>query len=58
MASSEATGSETMLFVTRDGAPLTVVTKARLSLTAGQAVWITPDLAQAHYFDAGELRAA
>ncbi|MEO8244014.1 MAG: sn-glycerol-3-phosphate ABC transporter ATP-binding protein UgpC [bacterium] len=50
VASSEATGSETMLFVTRGETHLTVVTKARLDLTAGRAVWITPDLAQAHFF--------
>ena len=58
VASSEATGSETMLFVMRDGVALTVVTKARLDLKAGQAVWITPDLSQAQFFDAAGQRAA
>ena len=55
--SYEATGSETMLFVSRDDRHLTVVTKARLDLAAGQTVWLTPDLSKAHFFTADGRRA-
>lgn len=56
VTSYEATGSETMLFVVKDGMPLTVVTKDRLQLAAGKTVWLRPDAAQAHYFGADGLR--
>ncbi len=52
VTSVEATGSETMLFATTAGQRLTVVTKDRLALTAGAAVWLTPDLARGHVFGA------
>ena len=51
VASYEATGGETFLFVTRDGKRMTVVTKLRLDLAAGRVVWLTPDLTKAHFFD-------
>ena len=52
----EVTGSETMLFVVRDGQPLTVVTKDRLSLQPGKTVWLLPDLTKAHFFAADGMR--
>ena len=57
VVSYEVTGSETMLFVVTDGQPLTVVTKDRLKLDAGQTVWLKPDLARAHFFAADGTRA-
>ena len=52
VASLEATGSETMLFATRDGQRVTVVTKDRLALAPGATVWLTPDLTRSHWFAA------
>jgi len=57
VASYEATGSETMLFVTREGQSLTIVTKDRLSLDIGMTVWIRPDMSRAHFFAADGRRA-
>jgi multiple sugar transport system ATP-binding protein len=57
VASYEATGSETMLFVSKGDQHLTVVTKARLDLAAGRTVWLTPDLSRAHFFAADGQRA-
>ncbi|WDR01337.1 sn-glycerol-3-phosphate ABC transporter ATP-binding protein UgpC [Devosia algicola] len=58
VASYEATGSETMLFVTKADQPLTVVTKDRLHLTAGDTVWLKPDMSKAHYFGGDGIRVA
>jgi multiple sugar transport system ATP-binding protein len=58
VTSFEATGAETMLFVTKEGRPLTVVTKDRLALNPGATVWLRPDLAHAHFFAADGKRAA
>ena len=52
VVSLEATGSETMLFVTKGDLRLTVVTKERLALETGSTVWLTPDLTKAHVFAA------
>ena len=52
VASLEATGSETMLFATREDQRVTVVTKDRLTLTPGATVWLTPDLTRSHLFAA------
>ncbi len=52
VASLEATGSETMLFAMVEGQRLTVVTKERLTLTAGATVWLTPDMTRSHMFAA------
>ena len=57
VVSYEVTGSETMLFVVKDGQPLTVVTKDRLTLAAGNTVWLKPDLNRAHFFAADGSRA-
>jgi len=56
VTSYEATGSETMLFVIKGGQALTVVTKDRLQLAAGKAVWLKPDVAHAQYFGADGTR--
>ena len=48
----EATGSETMLFVEKDGQSITVVTKDRITSPPGTPVWITPNLSAAHLFGA------
>jgi len=56
VTSYEATGSETMLFVTKGATALTVVTKDRLQLATGDTVWLKPDLAQAHFFGADGAR--
>ncbi len=58
VTSFEATGAETMLFVTKEGRPLTIVTKDRLALNPGATVWLRPDSAQAHFFAADGKRAA
>ena len=58
IASFEVTGSETMLFLTGESQSLTVVTKNRLALHNGQTIWLTPDLAQAHFFAADGRRVA
>ena len=55
--SYEATGSETMVFVARGDRRLTLLTKERLDLAAGQTVWLTPDLSKAHHFADDGLRA-
>ena len=52
VASLEATGSETMLFAMVEGQRLTVVTKERLTVTAGATVWLTPDMTRSHMFAA------
>ena len=57
VASYEATGGETFLFVTCGDTRLTLVTKRRLELAAGQLVWLTPDLAMAHFFAEDSRRA-
>ncbi|MEZ5776905.1 MAG: sn-glycerol-3-phosphate ABC transporter ATP-binding protein UgpC [Paracoccaceae bacterium] len=57
VTSYEATGSETMLFVEKDGQGLTIVTKDRLHLASGKTVWLTPELEKAHFFDADGQRA-
>ena len=57
VTSYEATGSETMLFVNKDGQAITVVTKDRLHLATGKTVWLKPDLTQAHLFGADGIRA-
>lgn len=57
VTSFEATGSETMLFVTKEGRPLTVVTKDRIQVAAGKTVWLKPDPTQAHFFGADGQRA-
>ncbi|WP_226783088.1 ABC transporter ATP-binding protein [Oceaniglobus trochenteri] len=57
VTSLEATGSETMLFAERDGRSVTVVVKDRLAARAGDAVFLVPDPAQAHFFDAEGRRA-
>lgn len=56
VTSYEATGSETMLFVRKDAETLTIVTKDRLQLGAGDTVWLRPDVAMAHYFGADGAR--
>ena len=58
VTSFEATGAETMLFVVKEGRPLTVVTKDRLALNPGATVWLRPDLRHAHFFAADGKRAA
>jgi multiple sugar transport system ATP-binding protein len=58
VTSYEATGSETMLFVTKNGQAMTVVTKERLHLKAGDIVWLTPDLDWVHFFGADGKRLA
>lgn len=58
VTSYEATGSETMLFVTKEEQPLTIVTKDRVQLAAGETVWLRPDHAQALYFGADGVRLA
>ena len=50
VASYEATGAETLLFVTCGHQRLTLVTKLRLDLAAGRVVWLTPDPSKAHFF--------
>ena len=57
VTSFEATGSETMLFVEKDGQALTIVTKARLHVDTGKTVWLKPDLNHAHFFAADGARA-
>ena len=57
VVSFEVTGSETMLFVAKDGHPLTIVTKDRLTLTPGDIVWVKPDVTRAHFFAADGTRA-
>ena len=57
VTSFEATGAETMLFVLKEGRPLTVVTKERLALAQGDTVFLLPDPAHAHFFAADGRRA-
>ena len=57
VVSTEATGSETMLFVSKGDVRLTIVTKDRLALETGSTVWLTPDLGRAHVFAADGSRA-
>ena len=57
VTSYEATGSETMLFVTKEDRQLTIVTKDRLHLATGKQVWLKPDLSHAHFFAADGARA-
>lgn len=57
VTSFEATGAETMLFVERNGQPLTVVTKDRLALALGQTVWLRPEPGRAHFFASDGTRA-
>lgn len=56
VVSLEATGSETMLFADKNGQEITIVTKERLSLKAGDDVWLTPDLTHGHFFGADGRR--
>ena len=53
----EATGAETMLFLRRDDAPLTVVTKERLPFRKGDTLWLAPMAEHAHLFGADGRRA-
>ena len=56
VTSIEATGAETMLFVEKDGRPITVMTKERIAAAHGDTVWLTADLTHAHYFGADGTR--
>ena len=57
VASHEATGSETTLFVKVDDRSLTIVTKERLHLATGKMVWLKPNQARAHFFASNGQRA-
>ena len=52
----ETTGSETMITVDLAGQPITIATRARVSLKPGAVIRIVPIMAQQHYFDADGLR--
>lgn len=52
----EPTGSETMVTAELAGKPITITTRARLSLMPGAVIRVAPIAAQQHYFDAHGLR--
>ena len=52
----EPTGSETMVAAELAGRPITIATRARLSLTPGSVIRVAPITAQQHYFDAQGVR--
>ena len=58
LAAFEATGAETTLFCDKDGVPLTVVTKERLAVEEGGALWLAPLADRAHFFRPDGRRAA
>lgn len=52
----EPTGSETMVTAELAGQPITITTKARLTLVPGAEIWVAPIAAQQHYFNPRGLR--
>ena len=52
----EATGSETMVFAEKDGQAITIVTKTRPRIAAGDTIWLTPDPGEVHLFGEDKQR--